>query len=141
MGVPKLKTISLKTLLLAKEKLPLRTDDRFEHLLERFRVPFDAYRSGNGFYILQRKNLILWMLNGVLHSVELTASYPFRPSDLVNWCGFDFPKGDILAWCEAEGIDLELAGESEESQLYKSPSGAHISLNRGRIWNITLGFG
>ncbi|MEF2278760.1 hypothetical protein V3W47_10660 [Deinococcus sp. YIM 134068] len=136
--MPRLKTISLRTLLTAREKLPLRPDDRFEHLLERFRVVFDASRVGKDLFQLQRNNLVFWLFEGMLHSIEITVGH--SPSDLVNWCGFDF-SNDILNWCAEQGIELSPMQEADEGQLWMSLSGALIALQGGSLWNITLTIG
>ncbi|GBF06500.1 hypothetical protein DAERI_090086 [Deinococcus aerius] len=136
--MPRLKTISLRTLLTDREKLPLRPDDRFEHLLDRFRVPFYAGRVGKGLFTLQRENLVLYLRDGVLNSLELTASGFYQPSDLVNWCGFDIIKDNILGWCETQGIELRLVQETEESRLWEAPSGALIAIQGDRLWNIAM---
>jgi hypothetical protein len=137
--VPRLKTISLRTLLTARERVPLRPDDRFEHLLERFRIVFDASRVSKSLFQLQRDNLVFWLFEGVLHSVEITARH--APSDLVDWCGFDFSSGDLLNWCSGQGIELSLVKEVDEGQLWGSPSGALITMQGGKLWNITLAVG
>lgn len=136
--VPKLKTLSLRTLLLDKQKLPLRPDDRFEHLLERFRVVFMASCMSKSTSILQRECLVFWLIEGQLHSLEITPSASEHAADLINWHGFDFPDGDILAWCDQMGIELNLINESDGDQHFKSPSGASITLSYGKLRNITL---
>ncbi|WP_169737032.1 hypothetical protein [Deinococcus pimensis] len=136
--MPRLKTLSLRTLLTSRDHLPLRPDDRVEHLLERFRVTFHAGRVSKGWCQLQRGNLVLWLLNGTLHSVELTRSAGHEPSDVVDWCGFSMHDGDPLAWCHEHDIDLSLDREENGTQLWSTPSGARIALQDGRLWNITL---
>ncbi|WP_221088730.1 hypothetical protein [Deinococcus aquaedulcis] len=113
--MPRLKTISLRTLLLARNKLPLRPDDRMERVLERFRLPFDACRVGKHSCYLMQGNLVFWFLSGELRSLELTVAH--EPSDLINWCGFDWvqDRDRLLHWCHAEGIPLDLMVEEGES--------------------------
>lgn len=136
--VPRLKTISLQTLLLARNKLPLRPDDRMEHVLERFRLPFDACRVGQHSCYLMQGNLVFWFLSGELRSLELTVTH--APSDVINWCGFDWvqDRDRLLHWCHAKGISLDLMVEEGESQLWQSPSGALLSVHKGQLWNVTL---
>lgn len=134
----RLKTLSLRTLLTSRDHVPLRTDDRIEHLLERFRVTFDAARVSKGTCQLQRGNLVLWMHGGTLRSVELTRSPWHEPSDLVDWCGFSMHDGDPLAWCHEQDIILALDREENGGQLWSTPSGALIALQDERLWNITL---
>ncbi|MVN86180.1 hypothetical protein GO986_05325 [Deinococcus sp. HMF7620] len=136
--MPRLKTISLHTLLTVRNKLPLRHDDRIEHVLERFRVPFDASRVGKGVFYLMRGNLVFWFVDSQLSSLELTA--PHEPSDLINWCGFDWvPDRDrLLRWCQAEGIAVTLQKEEDGGQLWQAPSGALIAVQSGQLWNLTL---
>ena len=136
--VPRLKTISLRTLLAARDKLPLRPDDRIEHLLERFQVTFQAGRVSKGIHQLQRGNLVLWIIDGSLHSVELTRSPLHEPSDLVNWCGFSMHADDPLAWCRSCDIALTLDREADGAQLWRTPSGALITMQHNELWNITL---
>ncbi|WP_412028550.1 hypothetical protein [Deinococcus yunweiensis] len=136
--VPRLKTISFQTLLSAREKLPLRPDDRIEQLLEHFRVPFDAMRTGKGICHLQRGNLVLWFIEGVLNSVELTTGGQHEASDLVSWGGFDIRTDDLLAWCSGQDILLALRDDQEGGQLWVSPSGALIAIQNHQLWNVTL---
>lgn len=79
--MPRLKTISHRTLLTARYRLPLRPDDQIEHVLERFRVPLHASRVRKGSCSLMRGNLVLWFLSGQLNSPRLTASLP------TSWTG------------------------------------------------------
>ncbi|MBZ9711840.1 hypothetical protein [Deinococcus multiflagellatus] len=136
--VPRLKTISLQTLLLARNKLPLRSDDRMEQVLVRFRVPFDAAATSRVATHLMQGKLVFWFFEGLLNSLELTA--PHEPSDLINWCGFDWAqdRDRLLHWCQVEGIPLDLMVEAGESQLWQSPSGALLSVHERRLWNVTL---
>lgn len=55
-----------------------------ERLLQRFGVTFHAAYVSRGTYQLQRENLVLWLPDGTLQSVEVTASSWHEPSDLVN---------------------------------------------------------
>ncbi|WP_146160556.1 hypothetical protein [Deinococcus arcticus] len=136
--MPRLNTISLRTLLTARSNLPLRPDDRMEHVLLRFRVPFDAAATSKNAAQLMQGNLVFWFLKGQLDSLELTA--PHGPSDLINWCGFDWvqDRDRLLHWCQAQGIPLALVLEEGESQLWQSPSGALLSVHEGKLWNVTL---
>ncbi|MBZ9749290.1 hypothetical protein K7W42_00280 [Deinococcus sp. HMF7604] len=136
--MPRLNTISLRTLLTAREKLPLRPNDRIEHLLSRFRVTFEAGQTRKGVYQLMRGNLVFWLVDGQLSSLELATSH--APSDLINWCGFDWvPDRDrLLRWCQAEGIPVSLQQEESGGQLWQTPSGAHVAVQGGQLWNITL---
>ncbi|ADV67052.1 hypothetical protein [Deinococcus maricopensis] len=136
--MPRVKTLPLTTLLLDRAKLPLRADDRLEHLLERFRVVFMAARVRQGLAQLQRGNLVLWVRDGLLESLELTSSLHHEVSDLVNWGDFDIHTDDILAWCAQQGIPLRVLHEEDTSQIYQTPSGALIALQDQRLWNITL---
>lgn len=130
--------MSLRTLLTAREKLPLRSDDRLEHVLERFHVPFGAIRTGKGVSHLQRNNLVFWFIEGSLDSVEVTTSAQHGLSDLVNWGGFNPFWDDLLGWCAAQGIPVTLMHEEGGGQLWRAPSGALIALQEGRLWNVTL---
>lgn len=137
-SVPRLKTFSLRTLLEAREKLPLRTDDRIEHLLERFQVAFSAGRVSKSVQQLQRGNLVLWFIDGMLNSVELTGSAEHVPSDLVDWDGFAIHSDDLLAWCREQHIPVRLDREAGAAQLWSTASGALIVMQDGALWNITL---
>lgn len=109
-----------------------------EHPLARCRVTFHAACVSKGRHQLQRGNLVFWLLDGALHSVELTGSPSHRPSDLVDWCGFSILEDDPLAWCREEGIDLTLVQEEKGGQWWMTPSGASLTLQDGKVWNVTL---
>ncbi|AKH16270.1 hypothetical protein [Deinococcus soli (ex Cha et al. 2016)] len=109
-----------------------------EHVLERFRVPFSAMRTGKGASHLQRNNLVFWFIDGRLDSIEVLTSAHHGLSDLVNWCDFDPFSGDLLGWCAAQGIPLTLMKEEDGGQLWEAPSGALAALQDGQLWNVTL---
>lgn len=90
-----------------------------EPVLERFRVPFGAMRTGKGASHLQRNNLVFWFIEGRLDSVEVLTSAHHGLSDLLHWGGFDPFSGDLLGWCAAQGISLTLTQEEQ-------------------LWNVTL---
>lgn len=136
--MPRLKTFSLRTLLGVRAKIPLRTHDQIEHLLERFRVTFHIGRVSKGVYQLQRGNLVLWLINGTLDSVELTRSSGHEPSDLVDWDGFAIHSDDPLTWCRNQDIGITLDREEGNTQLWSTSSGALITMQDGELWNITL---
>lgn len=102
--------------------MPLRPEDRLEHVLERFRVPFGAMRTGKGVVHLQHNNLVFWFIEGRLDSVEVLTSAHHGLSDLVNWCGFDPFSDDLLGWCAAHGSSLTLTREEDGGQFWETPS-------------------
>lgn len=109
-----------------------------EHVLERFRVPFSAMRTGKGASHLQRNNLVFWFIEGRLDSVELLTSAHHGLSDLLHWGGFDPFSDDLLGRCAAQGIPVTLMHEEGGGQLWKAPSGALIALQEEQLWNVTL---
>lgn len=136
--VARSRTLSIRTLLTARDHVPFRKTDRMERLLQRFGVTFHAAYVSRGTYQLQRGNLVLWLPEGTLQSVEVTASSGHEPSDLVDWEGFPLRGGDPLAWCRDHGVELSLRSDEGGAQLWATPSGALMALQDGQLRNITL---